>query len=180
VDSKTDGDQTMSILKVDTINEKTSGNGVHIPGHVVQFVSTDNHTKQVITTNQSSGFTDISGTVSITPTKTSSKIYVRIVLHGGNITSGLGIDFRILRDSTVLKHFSNIAHRGGSTISNGNVQSHVIEYIDSPSSTSAHTYKWQIAFRTTNSGTFTINDDSGATSGASVGQTIITAMEIAQ
>ena len=27
----------MSILKVDTINEKTSGNGVAIPGHVVQF-----------------------------------------------------------------------------------------------------------------------------------------------
>ena len=25
----------MSILKVDTINEKTSGNGVHIPGHVI-------------------------------------------------------------------------------------------------------------------------------------------------
>tara|TARA_Y100001937_G_scaffold10440_1_gene12760 strand:+ start:145 stop:624 length:480 start_codon:yes stop_codon:yes gene_type:complete len=28
----------MSILKVDTINEKTSGNGVAIPGHVVQVV----------------------------------------------------------------------------------------------------------------------------------------------
>ena len=27
----------MSILKVDTINEKTSGNGVAISGHVVQF-----------------------------------------------------------------------------------------------------------------------------------------------
>ena len=26
----------MSILKVDTINEKTSGNGIYIPGHVVQ------------------------------------------------------------------------------------------------------------------------------------------------
>ena len=26
----------MSILKVDTINEKTTGNGVHIDGHVVQ------------------------------------------------------------------------------------------------------------------------------------------------
>ena len=29
----------MSILKVDTINEKTSGNGVIIPGHVVQVVN---------------------------------------------------------------------------------------------------------------------------------------------
>ena len=29
----------MSILKVDTINEKTSGNGVAIPGHVIQGVT---------------------------------------------------------------------------------------------------------------------------------------------
>lgn len=29
----------MSILKVDTINEKTTGNGVAIPGHVVQGVT---------------------------------------------------------------------------------------------------------------------------------------------
>jgi len=36
----------MSILKVDTINEKTSGNGVQIAGHVVNyekhFMSTSN------------------------------------------------------------------------------------------------------------------------------------------
>ena len=30
----------MSILKVDTINEKTTGNGVHIPGHVIQVKRT--------------------------------------------------------------------------------------------------------------------------------------------
>ena len=30
----------MSILKVDTINEKTSGNGVAIPGHVIQVQET--------------------------------------------------------------------------------------------------------------------------------------------
>ena len=29
----------MSILKVDTINEKTTGNGVAIPGHVIQVVN---------------------------------------------------------------------------------------------------------------------------------------------
>ena len=31
----------MSTLFVDTINEKTSGNGVAIPGHVVQVVKTE-------------------------------------------------------------------------------------------------------------------------------------------
>ena len=34
------GDSPMSILKVDTINEKTSGNGVQIPGHVIQTINT--------------------------------------------------------------------------------------------------------------------------------------------
>ena len=29
----------MSILKVDTINEKTSGNGVAIDGHVIQVAN---------------------------------------------------------------------------------------------------------------------------------------------
>lgn len=33
----------MSILKVDTINEKTSGNGVKIPGHIVQTVSSTSY-----------------------------------------------------------------------------------------------------------------------------------------
>ena len=31
----------MSTLFVDTINEKTSGNGIAIPGHVVQVVKVD-------------------------------------------------------------------------------------------------------------------------------------------
>ena len=31
----------MSILKVDTINEKTTGNGVAIPGHVIQVVASE-------------------------------------------------------------------------------------------------------------------------------------------
>ena len=34
----------MSILKVDTINEKTTGNGVLIPGHVVQVIQGSTNT----------------------------------------------------------------------------------------------------------------------------------------
>jgi len=173
---------TLTVQNIEGPSSGANANKVIIPGHVVQFVSADNHTKSVITTNQGSGFTDIAGTVTITPTNTSSKIYVRIVFPGGNVTAGLGIDFRILRDSTVLKHFTNISHRASDdgNAGAGNISTHVIEYIDSPSSTSSHTYKWQVALRTNNSGTFTINDDSGGTSGASVGGTVVTAMEIAQ
>ena len=35
----------MSTLFVDTINEKTSGNGIQIPGHVVQVVQEDVNTQ---------------------------------------------------------------------------------------------------------------------------------------
>ena len=34
----------MSTLKVDTINEKTTGNGVQIAGHVVQYSQTETST----------------------------------------------------------------------------------------------------------------------------------------
>ena len=61
----------MSILKVDTINEKTSGNGVQIAGHVVQV-------KQVTgssfsTNNSASAYTDLM-TLNITPSSNSNKI----------------------------------------------------------------------------------------------------------
>ena len=41
----------MSILKVDTINEKTSGNGVAIPGHVIQFVNYSGTTQAILSGN---------------------------------------------------------------------------------------------------------------------------------
>ena len=59
------GDSTMSILKVDTINEKTSGNGVYIPGHVIQTVS---KTFQNVTSTTSTSFIDVTGgSLAITP-----------------------------------------------------------------------------------------------------------------
>ena len=44
----------MSILKVDTINEKTSGNGVHIPGHVIathKFISSGTSATAITSTS---------------------------------------------------------------------------------------------------------------------------------
>ena len=63
----------MSTLFVDTINEKTSGNGVQIPGHVVQVV---NHS---YTTNTSTtgGYADAGGSsFTITPTSATNKILI--------------------------------------------------------------------------------------------------------
>jgi len=75
----------MSILKVDTINEKTSGNGVHIAGHVVQ---TQVHSWTTATTNTSSSFADVTGSsFSFTPKFATSDL----MLHSSvsyNVYSG--------------------------------------------------------------------------------------------
>ena len=63
----------MSILKVDTINEKTSGNGVYNPGHVVQFLSHE------VTAYQGTGSTSLVAspfTLTITPKSAASKIKI--------------------------------------------------------------------------------------------------------
>jgi hypothetical protein len=67
----------MSTLYVDTITEKTSGNGVQIPGHVVQVVQdyiTDVHSYNAIITSPVA----TALTASITPKSASSKILVMI------------------------------------------------------------------------------------------------------
>ena len=64
----------MSILKVDTINEKTSGNGVHIAGHIVQIQSAQASGGSGQSTSTS--YVDTGLSVSITPKFATSKIIV--------------------------------------------------------------------------------------------------------
>ena len=64
----------MSTLFVDTINEKTSGNGVAIPGHVVQAVTARSTGAAIGSTSGS--FIDSGIGISITPKFATSKILV--------------------------------------------------------------------------------------------------------
>ena len=75
----------MSILKVDTINEKTSGNGVHIPGHIIQ-VKTKNLTNPVSSTTFDTQV-DFGLNLSITPKQTNSNWLIMGVLHSHHYTS---------------------------------------------------------------------------------------------
>ena len=63
----------MSILKVDTINEKTSGNGVQIAGHVIQTVYNEHITGTAYTT--ATTLNDLFS-ATITPKSATSKILV--------------------------------------------------------------------------------------------------------
>jgi len=172
----------MSTLKVDSLVEKTSGNGVHIPGHVIQFEHAISfQTVAINNINHASGnWVDVPVSVTITPKNTNSKMYISLALNGGNITTGLGIDLQLLRNTTQISHRTNWNHRGAGNISNNNNETHVATHLDTPNTTSPITYKFRLTFRNTNSGTFTINDATSGTSGASAGGTSITVMEIAQ
>ena len=155
----------MSTLFVDTINEKTSGNGVQIPGHVLQVVE---GTRTDGTNTSSSSYVDVGLSATITPKSTSSKVFVIVGAGFGNTSAGTNNNVRIVRGSTEIRSFSRVAFQA-----NGHMNAHqIFTVLDSPSTTSATTYKVQYM---TDGGGFRINDSAGDTSVAT-----ITLMEIAQ
>ena len=108
----------MSILKVDTINEKTSGNGVYIPGHVVQVINQEADTKFSFS---ASGTWTNTGLISMTfprALQTGSKVLVRLYA-----TLGEGYD-NSWGSATAITIFENSANKGDADkgISNGNAQ----------------------------------------------------------
>ena len=155
----------MSTLFVDTINEKTNGNGVQIPGHVLQVVE---GTRTDGTNTNSASYVDAGLSAAITPKSTSSKVFVIVGAGFGNTSASTNNNVRILRGSTEIRSFSRVAFQA-----NGHMNAHqIFTVLDSPSTTSATTYKVQYM---TDGGAFRINDNSGDTSVAT-----ITLMEIAQ
>ena len=133
----------MSILKVDTISEKTSGNGVQIAGHVVQVVT---NTYSTESTTASTSYTDTGLTGTITPTSTSSKILVLCNLCSAGVVQTSGADangnYKLLRGSTDLIEAVTRSYDYGNT---GHIMfgQFLMSWLDSPSTTSATTYKLQ-------------------------------------
>lgn len=134
-----------SIINVDQINEATSGSGVQIPGHVIQIKHAIYGTTVAIS---SGGYVDSGVTATITPLSASSKILVIASMQfrlNGATNTDVGIGWRIVRGSTNVftsatsyRNYAydasdDVEHRGSDTFS----------HEDSPSSTSALTYKIQ-------------------------------------
>ena len=133
----------MSILKVDTINEKTSGNGVAIPGHVVQIVST-NLAESHSYSSASTAETNIL-TLNITPKFNTSKVLVLCNL-GLYLNSGAAQsrgDLGIRRDSTLIRGLDDGSGAGFFRDSSGHFKSYmtVFNVLDSPATTNTITYK---------------------------------------
>ena len=147
----------MSTLKVNNLDTQTgstisvaSGKILSAAGHVIQVVHDDELSANI--TTSSTTYSDTGMSVSITPSSTSSKILILCSHTTLNDTDSGGIELRVLRDSTDIwtgrGDADGIVHW---TTQEYGVQQGSINTIDSPSSTSAITYKLQ--YRKFNAGT---------------------------
>ena len=164
----------MSILKVDTINEKTTGNGVQIAGHVVQVQQGVMTSRvQVTTTNEytiGNGFT-----VTITPKSTSSKVLVTTNLSSIHRASTV-ILLYLYRDSTKISEMGWYQDTTSWTPLSMN-----INFLDSPATTSSITYscKFRVGALGASGGPY-LNYANSTYGTQNDSRSTITAMEIAQ
>jgi len=154
-----------------------------VGGKILQVVSTEK-TDQFTTTSTS--FVDVTGmSATITPSATSSKILAFFTVGlVGNSTNGQFCYVKLVRGSTDISVGDAASNRtplgsgtgGDQTYENGPLTIHVL---DSPSTTSATTYK--IQFRTQASGTAKFNSRGDDADNANYGRTSasLTLMEIA-
>jgi hypothetical protein len=112
-------------------------------GQVVTTTTTN------ITTTTSSGVVDVSGlSVTITPTSSTSKIFITTSFNitaatsGTNFFTGL---YQLLRNSTALTYyFTGGYYPSGGGVNTVNYPTATVSYVDSPATTSATTYKMQL------------------------------------
>ena len=115
-------------------------------GSVIQVVSV---TKTDTFSIGSTTFTDITGlSASITPSSATSKIMVFVVVNGSVTFSSNQMHLRLMRDSTAIAIGDAAGSRTRSSAElalNEDTQSSAsINFLDSPSTTSATTYKVQV------------------------------------
>ena len=183
-----------------TLTLGTSGDTIAIPsgvtlansgtatgfGKILQVVSTAKTDTASLTDTYS--YTDISGmSVSITPSATSSKILILSTLNIASGAAAYGANVRLVRDSTAILIGDAASSRVQATFSTIVADSNfafpqTINFLDSPSTTSATTYKiqWNITY---DNGTPIIYlnrsvDDSDSSSRARTASSII-AIEVA-
>ena len=144
-------------------------------GSVLQVVST---TLNTTFSTASTSFTDLTGlSVTITPKSASNKILIFVTSYQSNSTTGGLTTYNLVRNSTNICQPSTTPTFAGTaacyTSAADNIFPFSISYLDSPSTTSATTYKVQMK---SNAGTVYINQrvtaDTALTS-------TITIMEIA-
>ena len=137
-------------------------------GSIIQIINAST-TTEVATT--SSSFSDTGVTASITPSSTSSKIFILFTLQKFINASGATSDTKLLRGSTELLTTGYMVYSGASSV----MAQGTHHFLDSPSTTSATTYKVQFNSVDNSSDVRVVYDDSAGNASS-----FITLMEIAQ
>jgi len=138
-------------------------------GKVLQVVqATDN-----VVTNPNTSYADVAGSsITITPSSSSSRVLFTVNTGGMSNNTNNAIFIQILRGSTVIREcerYGYIANTGWTACPI------FLNYIDSPNTTSAVTYKIQA--KTADDGDFRICDQDGSNNGSN--GIVVTATEIA-
>jgi hypothetical protein len=163
----------------------TSGSNADFPaGSVLQVVST---AKSDQFTTSSTSFTDVTGmSATITPTSSSSKILV-IFSVGlvGNSNAGQFVYLQLVRDTTSISIGDASESRARVSAGNGGTQPYsnsslTITNLDSPSTTSAVTYKIQMRSQSSGTAKFNSRGDDADSSAYGRSSASLTLMEIAQ
>ena len=176
----------MAITKIDL--SKMSGTSLPSgisTGQILQVVSTTK--TDTFSSGHTATWTDVTGlSASITPASTSNKILVLVNINSASDVNSNNNFFRLVRGSTAI----NIGDSGGSrvqasahiAVKNSTVQQmSSFSFLDSPSSSSATTYKIQFQTGNAGGGGVRINrgyTDTDATSRARTTSTV-TLMEVA-
>jgi len=132
----------MSTLYVDNL-EPNLGSRVLAAGHVVQVVQGTNSSEAI---SSASSYTDTGLSATITPSSTSSKIMVFVSMSSSGVLQNAGYDARgfygINRDGSMIYECYIRSYDYGNS---GSIMFAPFEmsYLDSPSTTSAVTYKLQ-------------------------------------
>jgi hypothetical protein len=174
--------EVIKIAAGKTLDLKSQGTTTLPTGSVLQVVSA---TKTDVFTTTSSSYVDVTGfAAAITPSSSTSKILIVVSANAGTNPSGVA-EFKLLRGSSEIlladasgsrSRTSFTFYSGTGNNGAGGVGTH---FVDSPSTTSATTYK--ITMRTNTSGQIVaVNRTMGDADGASTsrGTSTLTLMEI--
>ena len=153
-------------------------------GSVLQVVSTE---KSDQFTTASTTFVDVTGmSATITPTSSSSKILVTFSVGlVGNSTGGQFVYLQLVRDTTSISIGDASGSRARVSAGNGGTQPYsnsslTITNLDSPSTTSAVTYKIQMRSQSTGTAKFNSRGDDADSTAYGRSSASLTLMEIAQ
>ena len=172
--------EVIKIAAGKTLDLKSQGTTTLPTGSVLQVV---NATKVDGFLTTSASFVDVGLTATITPTSTTSKILVQFTTITGNGTAGWTTWTRLMRGSTPLSvSTAGAGGRNGTTFtitgSSAGVAGTGFIHLDSPSTTSATTYKLQLASEGSSVGSLNRRGDGSASNSADGGSSSITLTEI--